>query len=421
MRFLVFATAIAVLLGILALQPSQQARTAGLPCDPARPHAPGTFFDETISSGGLDRQYLLHVGPWYTGESPSTVMVALHGIGGDRFDSATAVQFAVADNEQVLVVSPQGISFPGGVVEETTGWNFPAFPDDPDDVGFISDLLDTLEAELCIDATKIYVSGVSNGALMAVRLACEMADRIAAIAPFVGVYYPPLSLDLPWANEAPCSPARPVPIITIHGTADTVIPYTAGPGFLGYNFRLGIEAATAEWAQHNGCDSVPQETQVSATRRFLYVGCSQDATVELYSVEGAEHDLGFYDGEDIFEFFAAHPLPLLGDTDGDGCSDEQEYGKDEMLGGLRDRQNPWDFYDVPGLGGEPPDGVIDLFNDILGVIFHYSLDGNPPYDANFDRGPSAGPNPWNMTAPDGVIDLFTDILGVIDQHGHACV
>ena len=67
-----------------------------------------------------------------------------------------------------------------------------------------------------------------------------------------------------------------------------------------------------------------------------------------------------------------------------------------------------------------PDGVIDLLFDILGVINHYSPTGAPPYDAAFDRGPSAGPNPWNMTAPDGVIDLLNDILGVILQHGHDC-
>ena len=103
------------------------------------------------------------------------------------------------------------------------------------------------------------------------------------------------------------------------------------------------------------------------------------------------------------------------DADGDGCSDQRENGPDETLGGQRDYLNPWDFYDIDG------DGIIDLFTDILGVMFRYSLNGGPPYDANFDRGPSAGPNPWNMTAPDGRIDLFTDILGVINQHGHACV
>ncbi len=67
-----------------------------------------------------------------------------------------------------------------------------------------------------------------------------------------------------------------------------------------------------------------------------------------------------------------------------------------------------------------PTGVIDLPNDILGVIQHFSPSGAAPYDVQFDRGVSGGPNPWNMTAPDGVIDLPNDILGVILQFNHNC-
>ena len=109
-------------------------------------------------------------------------------------------------------------------------------------------------------------------------------------------------------------------------------------------------------------------------------------------------------------------LPYPGDTDGDGCPDERENQPKSQAanGGGRNYLDPYDWYDVN------QDGEIDLFNDILGVILHYSLDGSAPYDVNFDRGPTTGPNAWNMTAPDGVIDLFTDILGVIQQHGHAC-
>ena len=115
--------------------------------------------------------------------------------------------------------------------------------------------------------------------------------------------------------------------------------------------------------------------------------------------------------------------PDPGDTDGDGCSDQRENGPDETLGGLRDYKNPHDFYDVLGPGAAlPKDKIIDLPNDILGVIQHFApLGTEPVYDVNFDRGPSSGPNPWNMTAPDGVIDLPNDILGVILQFGHSCV
>ncbi len=110
------------------------------------------------------------------------------------------------------------------------------------------------------------------------------------------------------------------------------------------------------------------------------------------------------------------------DDDDDGCTDAQENGPDEMLGGQRNPHNAWDFYDVLGPGAAlPTDGVIDLPNDILGVIRHFSPTGAMPYDVRFDRGPRIGANPWDMTAPDGVIDLPNDILGVIQQFNHRCV
>ncbi len=134
------------------------------------------------------------------------------------------------------------------------------------------------------------------------------------------------------------------------------------------------------------------------------------------------------------EFFSNHGLVVDGfqtylsspytraelDTDGDGCSDLQEDGSDETLGGLRDPLNPWDFYDVETISGPGQDGVVDLLFDILSVVNHYAPTGAPPYDAHYDRGEAAGPNAWNMTAPDGVIDLLNDILGVISQFDHDC-
>ncbi len=114
--------------------------------------------------------------------------------------------------------------------------------------------------------------------------------------------------------------------------------------------------------------------------------------------------------------------PAPGDTDGDGCSDVTENGPDEALGGQRDYKSPWDFYDVETISGPGQDGVVDLLFDILSVINHYqpALGGASPYDAHYDRGPSTGPNPWNMTGPDGVIDLLNDILGVVLQGNHDC-
>ena len=150
----------------------------------------------------------------------------------------------------------------------------------------------------------------------------------------------------------------------------------------------------------------------------------------------AGHGAGFdgNDDDDDDDFNDAikpiTPVPPVkqadpGDTDNDGCSDERENGPNESLGGQRDWLNRNDFYDAAGSPGPPqngaPDGVIDLPNDILGVIQHHPA-GPLGYDVQFDRGPWSGPNSWNETqGPDGVIDLPNDILGVILQFAHRCI
>jgi hypothetical protein len=109
------------------------------------------------------------------------------------------------------------------------------------------------------------------------------------------------------------------------------------------------------------------------------------------------------------------------DTDGDGCVDLAEVGDDETQGGLRDPTDPNDYYDVLGPFGDLTlDGVIDVPNDILGVVLHYSPTGVQPYDPRYDRGPPDGANHWERGPPDGAIDLANDILGVILQFNHNC-
>jgi hypothetical protein len=117
-------------------------------------------------------------------------------------------------------------------------------------------------------------------------------------------------------------------------------------------------------------------------------------------------------------------LPKPGDTDGDGCPDAHENRPKTQAssGGGRDWQDPNDYYDVYGPGQSlTRDGVIDLPNDILGVVQHYSPGGAPPYDVRFDRGQTIGANHWERAGPDGVIDLANDILGVVFQYNHNCV
>ncbi|KKK93339.1 hypothetical protein LCGC14_2693860 [marine sediment metagenome] len=117
------------------------------------------------------------------------------------------------------------------------------------------------------------------------------------------------------------------------------------------------------------------------------------------------------------------------DSDGDGCTDDQESGLDETLGGRRDPNNFWDFYDVP-----LRDKKIDLMNDIFGVAFRFGATGDPEgnplalpipaspaYHTAFDRGGVVqGGDPWDLLPADGTIDLMNDIFGVAFQFGHRC-
>jgi len=108
------------------------------------------------------------------------------------------------------------------------------------------------------------------------------------------------------------------------------------------------------------------------------------------------------------------------DTDKDGCKDGVEMGEDEKVGGDRDPVNSWDYYDVAGANGGLPDQTVDLANDILGVITHFSPGGGDKYDYAHDRGPAKGASWIDTEPPDGAIDLPNDILGVIQQFSHNC-
>ncbi|MCI0776733.1 MAG: S8 family serine peptidase [Chloroflexi bacterium] len=101
------------------------------------------------------------------------------------------------------------------------------------------------------------------------------------------------------------------------------------------------------------------------------------------------------------------------DADGDGCSNGEEFGSDPRFGGQRNPLNPWDFHDVNG------DGIITLFDDILAVINGFGTGGNDPL---LDRSPApAAGQPWQQGPPDGTIDVANDILGIASQFGHRCV
>jgi polyhydroxybutyrate depolymerase len=257
-------------------------------CMPARPHEPGSF-PGTLTSGGLERQYILRVPISYTGEDAMPLVLNLHGHGSNAVEQAVYSGLpAKGEEEGFIVVTPQGT----GVEPH---WNFTTVEAGaPNDVAFISDLLDTLETELCIDPSRVYAAGYSAGAAMSATLACFLSDRIAAIAPVAGLYFFP-----------GCPSVRPVSVIAFNGTDDKLVPFEGGPVSNSALRVPPVEDSLQQWAEHDGCASGPQDQRVSDQVRLRrYDDCSEGATVELYAVEGGGHT---WPG-------AAIDLPLLGAT-----------------------------------------------------------------------------------------------------------
>ncbi|MEX2247064.1 MAG: PHB depolymerase family esterase [Dehalococcoidia bacterium] len=283
-----------------------------------------------MTGDGL-RAYRLHVPPSYTGSDPVPLVLNIHGA-----TSSSAVQesytgfSAKADAEGFIVVYPEGVTTAGLPFPHFNAWQL-ASPE-PNDVAFVNTLLDAIEAALCIEHARVFSTGLSNGAMMSVRLACSLPGRIAAIAAVAGAYYPPIALDLNAAET--CTGITPVPILLFHGTSDVPVPFNGGfggiPGLM-ITFRLPMDDNTpaddvlADWSAHNGCTAGRQESQIDTEVRLItYASCDANAGVQLYAVDGGGHTwpgavdvppLGYTThqisaNDLIWAFFSDHPLTL---------------------------------------------------------------------------------------------------------------
>jgi polyhydroxybutyrate depolymerase len=182
----------------------------------------------------------------------------------------------VADREGFLVVYPAGAEEAGPRI-----WHLDSGAGLLEDVKFIGELIDTLEAAYRIDPRWIYVNGVSAGGGMAFVLSCKLADRIAAVGVVAGAQL------FPWRT---CRDQPPVPMIAFHGTADRLTPYDGGRTWVARDVFPRIPAWTAQWARRNGCGPIPVQSAVAADVTLLdYPDCAGGSDVELYRVEGGGH------------------------------------------------------------------------------------------------------------------------------------
>jgi polyhydroxybutyrate depolymerase len=242
----------------------------------------------TLSIDGRERSYLLYIPELATPPKAWPVVLAMHGSG---VDAASMMSFCglheKADQAGFVAVFPNG----SGRREDALTWNAGsccghAANKKVDDVGFFRALLDELARQFPLDATRVYATGMSAGGMMTYRLAVEIPERLAAIAPVCG----PICVNDP--------PRMPMPVMHFHGTADEYAPFAGGLGprsVSNVDFH-SVEHTVQVWVKANGCPPVPTVSSegdhvgdgTSITRKVYAPGAS-GADVVLYAIEGAGH------------------------------------------------------------------------------------------------------------------------------------
>jgi polyhydroxybutyrate depolymerase len=202
----------------------------------------------------------------------------------------------LADQEGFLVLYPQGTGrFEGRLLT----WNAGAccgyaLEEDVDDVDFVLTALEDLTKRTPIDRDRVYATGLSNGAMMAYRLAVEASERITAIAPVAGG----MVVDS-------FAPTRPVPVMHIHSADDPRAPYAGGlgpPHPLTHErvHHPSIEETLAQWTDNNGCPATPSmgpivegepgsEDQGHTAVKHTYAPCQEGSSVVHWKLTGAGH------------------------------------------------------------------------------------------------------------------------------------
>ena len=205
-----------------------------------------------VRAGEQMRSAIVHVPPGYNPEKPTPVLLALHGAAmtGEMMVTFTGLN-ETADKKRFVVVYPNGTGL-GPLLTWNAGGFVRGVGTRIDDVSFFRKLLDDLDGVINVDPKRIYVTGMSNGGMMSYRLAAEMSDRIAAIAPVGGT--------MPLGDV---KPSRPVSLIHFHGTLDTLVPFEMGNGKRAAFLTLkSVEESVQSWAKLDGIEGPPKKAEV---------------------------------------------------------------------------------------------------------------------------------------------------------------
>lgn len=280
------------------------------------------FSQQTINGSlthdGIDREYIMYIPESYDENEPTPLVFNFHGFTSNAAQQAFYGDFRpIADTAGFIVVHPEGTTFNG-----STHFNVGGFTNGStvDDVGFTEAMIEKFSNEMNIDSSRIYSTGMSNGGFMSFLLACQLSDKIAAVASVTGSMTP--------QTFDACDPNHPTPILQIHGTDDAVVPYE------GANFSKSIDEVLAYWVDYNNCNPTPTISELpntniidgSTVEHIVYESGNAGSTTEHFKVTGGGHtwpgsvfplpgtNQDFNASLEIWKFFARYDINGLRTT-----------------------------------------------------------------------------------------------------------
>lgn len=266
------------------------------PCPSAMQYKAGDNHDQLELQSRM-RKFIVYVPSALEAATRVPLVLDFHGNGGSGMQEESSSGWKQkADKEGFVVAYPDGVG---------NGWNVgnccgEALMSNSDDVGFAKAIVKQVSASACIDAKRVYATGLSNGAGLAHRIACEAADVFAAIAA--------ASADL---VTDPCKPARPISELSVRGLSDTLVAYAGGnTGSTGW-YSPGAKGTLDLWKKIDNCTGMLQMPQQYCEG---YTGCEGGVEITLCSLPNTGHilymnSLGFDVPQVAWEMFKRQPLP----------------------------------------------------------------------------------------------------------------
>lgn len=234
----------------------------------------------TMSYQDTTREFIVHLPTGYTAGSSLPLVFNHHGYTSNANQQMIySGMNATADANNFIVVYPNGLN-----AQWNSGFVPPYNGTFPDDVGFISKIIDTMYQLYNINPARVYSCGMSNGGFQSYRLACDLENRIAAIASVTG--------SMTATMTSNCNLSRRVPVLEIHGTMDATVPYSGGNGI------MATEDVVNFWVGKNSCSTTVRDTtnvpntnmtDGSTVQKIKFHQCATGEQVWLYKVIGGAH------------------------------------------------------------------------------------------------------------------------------------